>query len=240
MSFMKKTKNSKTGDKWLIGIDEVGRGPLAGPVTVGAVAVLVNRSNAVAYSKLRKKLMEISGIKYPIGIDSKKMKEIDRDFWYEVICKLVKREDLYAVVSSTSAEMIDKKGIAVCIKDLVNTNLKKLSKKSKFGTEGRQNSEDIFSQMDVLLDGGLKTSLTVGSQKTIIKGDEKELLISLASVFAKVTRDRHMKKLSKNHKYAHYGFDVHKGYGTVLHRSVIKKVGLSKEHRRSFCKNIFD
>lgn len=238
MTFMKKLRNRKTGDKgersmWLVGIDEVGRGPLAGPVTVGAVAVEIDGRIALTYKNLRKKLMEISGKKYPIGVDSKKMKESERDFWYEVILKLVKGGELISVVSSSSAQMIDKRGIAVCIKNLVDTNLKKISNKFKIKLS------NSFAQMNVLLDGGLKTSVPVASQKTIIKGDEKELLISLASVYAKVTRDRHMKRLSKSSKYCSYDFDIHKGYGTLKHRQTILKHGLSDEHRRSFCKNIF-
>lgn len=253
MTFMKKTKNRKTGDKsakWLVGIDEVGRGPLAGPVTVGAISFLIDGNIARTYANLRKKLMEISselnrGIKkeYPIGVDSKKMKESDREFWYKVIQKLVNEGPLYACTSSASAEEIDQKGIAVCIKELINKNLKKILKISKqeeqvSSGESLSTPRVSFEQLNVLLDGGLKTELPVGSQKTIIKGDEKELVISLASVYAKVTRDAHMKKLSKNYKYSVYEFDVHKGYGTLKHRLAMKKFGLSDEHRKSFCKNI--
>lgn len=258
MTFMKKTKNRKTGDKsaisaksekstvkhgkWLVGIDEVGRGPLAGPVTVGAVVILIDGSIARTYENLRKKMMEISGKlnggiakEYPIGVDSKKMKESDREFWYGVIQRLVDDGRLIVFTSSASAKEIDKKGIAVCIKELVNENLKKISKKSKHDPDVTFKK---FEQMDVLFDGGLKTELPVGSQKTIIKGDEKELLISLASVYAKVTRDTHMKKLSKNSKYEGYEFNIHKGYGTLKHRLAMQKFGLSDEHRKSFCKNI--
>lgn len=219
----------KASLKLLVGIDEVGRGPLAGPVTVGACAVLIegSTSTTATYKNLRKKLMEISGEEYPIGVDSKKMKESEREFWYNAISKLVRRGDIFISVKSLSAKMIDTKGIAVCIKELVDANIKTILKNSKVELES----------VGVLLDGGLTTNLTVASQKTIIKGDEKELLISLASVYAKVTRDRHMKKLSRNTKYIVYGFDIHKGYGTAGHRLAIRQKGLSDEHRRSFCKN---
>jgi ribonuclease HII len=230
---------SSSRGKWMIGIDEVGRGPLAGPVTVGAVSFFVDMNDARGYTELRNKLMEISGKEYPVGVDSKKMKESDRDFWYEIVLKLARSCDLHAVTSSASASMIDKKGIAVCIKELVDVNLKKLSRKFKIAGSLGETSDsmhDSLSQMQVLLDGGLKTALSVDSQKTIIKGDEKELLISLASVYAKVTRDNHMRKLSKNPKYSAYGFDMHKGYGTLKHRRAMKKHGLSDEHRKSFCK----
>jgi ribonuclease HII len=230
---MKKTQaGDKKGDvTWLIGVDEVGRGPLAGPVTVGAVAVKINGNVTQTYKKLRKKLIEISGKEYPMGVDSKKMKEIDRDFWYEAIkvCKRV-TDSFYVSVQSSSALSIDQKGIAVCIADLVDLNIKKILKKIQ---KKEPNAE--LQNLRILLDGSLKTSLKVGNQKTIIKGDEKELLISLASVYAKVTRDTYMKNISKNPKYNQYGFEIHKGYGTVNHRRAISKYGISDEHRRSFC-----
>lgn len=254
MTFMKKLKNRKTGDKgsvnavytganrgiWLIGIDEVGRGPLAGPVTVGAVALKIDGSTALTYKNLRKNLMEISGMlnggmikEYPMGVDSKKMKESDRDFWYKVIRTCVKNEDsFYVSVQSKSAKDIDQKGIAVCIADLVDLNIKKILNKIQ-KIDPNADLEDL----QILLDGALKTRLQVGNQKTIIKGDEKEMVISLASVYAKVTRDIYMKKVSKNPKYSQYGFEIHKGYGTLNHRRAILKYGMSKEHRESFCKN---
>ena len=67
---------------------------------------------------------------------------------------------------------------------------------------------------------------------TIIKGDVKEPIIALASICAKVTRDRKMRQWAK--KYPQYGFDVHKGYGTRRHYEAIKKNGLTDLHRRSF------
>lgn len=252
---MQKSKTGDKGDtcdsnlsrhKWLIGIDEVGRGPLAGPVTVGAVAILIdgpvgndrtNETYTETYEKLRKNLIEISGKEYPIGIDSKKMKEKDRDFWFEVIQKIETTQknetEFYASVQHMSAAQIDEKGIAVCIAELVDLNIRKILEKIHV-----KNPEAAFGDLLILLDGGLKTLLPVGSQKTIIKGDEKELLISLASVNAKVTRDRHMEELSKNSKYAGYGFEIHKGYGTLKHREAIKKQGLTDEHRVSFCRNL--
>ncbi|NDE68364.1 ribonuclease HII, partial [bacterium] len=67
------------------------------------------------------------------------------------------------------------------------------------------------------------------------KGDVKEKSIALASICAKVTRDRHMRKQAK--KYPQYGFDVHKGYGTRRHYEMIKQHGLLGLHRRSFLRD---
>lgn len=221
--------NKNVRNVWLVGIDEVGRGPLAGPVTVGAVAVLIDGTVARTYKNLRKKLMEISGKEYPVGIDSKKMKERDRDFWFNTIKRI---PSLIISVESKSAQDIDKKGIAVCIADLVDINLKKILKKIQ---KNNKVMDASFENFKVLLDGGLKTKLPVGGQKTIIKGDEKELLISLASIAAKVSRDAYMKNTSKDPKYSQYGFELHKGYGTLRHRNAILKHGMSGEHRKSFC-----
>jgi ribonuclease HII len=69
----------------------------------------------------------------------------------------------------------------------------------------------------------------------VIRGDEKISVISLASICAKVTRDRFMVKVSK--KYPKYDFHIHKGYGTLGHRKMIKKHGVSVVHRKSFLKS---
>ena len=83
----------------------------------------------------------------------------------------------------------------------------------------------------VLLDGALKAPPEY-SQETIINGDELIPIISLASIAAKVTRDRLMVELSK--KYPEYSFEKHKGYGTAAHYEALKKHGPCDIHRRSF------
>ena len=89
------------------------------------------------------------------------------------------------------------------------------------------------SVCEVRLDGGLKAPIAYKRQVTIIKGDEKESVIAMASIVAKVTRDRLMVRLDK--KYPEYGLAKHKGYGTKTHMTVIRRRGLSEIHRRSFC-----
>jgi ribonuclease HII len=222
-SSKKDLKSTTSGvTEFLLGADEVGRGPLAGPVTVCA-AMIQKKSEAT----IKKELKRLSGKAYPIGKDSKKMTETEREFWFECLQVLGKLGDIYFFVGSKSAKDIDKKGIAVCIKDLLDTAVTKAA-------ETQAGNLDL----EVRLDAGLKTSIPVYSQKAIVKGDEKEFVISIASVYAKVTRDMHMKKLSKKGEFAMYEFGIHKGYGTLKHRQAIKKFGLSKEHRKSFCKNI--
>ena len=83
----------------------------------------------------------------------------------------------------------------------------------------------------VQLDGALRASSEY-SQETIIHGDELIPLISLASIAAKVLRDRLMTKLSV--QYPEYGFEKHKGYGTKAHYEMLEKYGPCNIHRRSF------
>ena len=99
----------------------------------------------------------------------------------------------------------------------------------KFGSAAQ--IDQFVAQVRVLLDGSLKAPKEY-TQKTIIRGDATEPIISLASIAAKVVRDRHMVKLAK--KFPHYGFDVHKGYGTKAHGKAIERFGRCAEHRRSF------
>jgi ribonuclease HII len=95
-----------------------------------------------------------------------------------------------------------------------------------------------LDEVMVKLDGSLRAPAEFLFQETIIKGDSNEKVIGLASIMAKVTRDRYMVKVSTEVKYAMYDFARHKGYGTTVHREAIAKNGLSTLHRASYCKNI--
>ncbi len=203
--------------QYIIGIDEVGRGPLAGPVTVGAVCISADFKRSF-----------FRGIK-----DSKKLSAKAREMWREKALnfqrKIVRRslagQFLYAV-SSVAPSVIDKIGINKAIARAMKKSLSVLQKKL-----GAKESECL-----VLLDGGLRAPAQYQHQKTIIKGDEKESVIALASIFAKVNRDKKMEKFAI--KYPEYGFEKNKGYGTEYHCKKIRKHGPSKIHRKSFIKNI--
>lgn len=192
--------------QYLIGIDEVGRGPLAGPVTVGIVAI-DKKSSSKTLKDLKK-----------LGLnDSKKLKESDR----EKISAVAKKLNIRYATVSMGASFIDSRGISKAVRVAIARGLKRLNLDPK--------------NCDVKLDGLLHAPEIYIKQETIIKGDEKEPIISLASVIAKVTRDRKMVRLAK--KIPKYGFEVHKGYGTKRHMEAVLKYGLSEEHRRSFCSN---
>lgn len=189
--------------KYLIGIDEVGRGPLAGPVCVCSFIVSKNFNMSV-----------FNGIR-----DSKKLSARKREEWFEKIKELKKKRLVDYKIAYISNSEIDKIGISKSIQKAINKCLKNINPKT----------------CRVLLDGGIKAPKKFLNQKTIIKGDEKEKVISLASIVAKVSRDELMCNLSK--KYPKYEFHRHKGYGTALHIKKIKKHGICKIHRKTYLKN---
>ncbi|MEA3399339.1 MAG: ribonuclease HII [Patescibacteria group bacterium] len=189
---------------YIIGIDEAGKGPIAGPVCVA-----VFKANK---SFLQRMMDEIN---LPLR-DSKKLTKNMKNKWYSYLvdCKNDDRCDF--AYSFVSAEMIDKFGISKAIKKALETALSKIGSSKDF----------------IYLDGRLKAPEKYIHQKTIIKGDELHPIISLASIIAKVSRDRVMFNFSK--KYPNYRFEKHVGYGTKAHYQAIKSNGLTPIHRKSF------
>lgn len=200
--------------KYVVGIDEAGRGPLAGPVAVGLVLIPADFDWSL-----------LPGVG-----DSKKVSEKNRERIYKAALGLAKAGKLSCTVEMASAKAIDKRGIAVVIRECIDKGLKELS--------SRQDLELDWGKVMVKLDGSLKAPAYCVHQETIIKGDAKEKVIGLASILAKVTRDAYMRQLAEKPLYAPYQFAKHKGYGTALHRRTITQSGLSPEHRVSYCKNI--
>ena len=190
---------------YLVGIDEVGRGPLAGPITLCALCVK-NDFDFKNFSHIK---------------DSKKLSPQKRDEWFEKISKLRADGQVSFALSSVDADEIDSMGLTYCIKKAIRNILSELKLDPK--------------ETEVRLDGSLYAPKEFIFQKTIIKGDEKEPVISAASIVAKVTRDKMMVKFSQ--KYPEYGFEKHKGYGTAMHQKAIRAFGLTPIHRRSFIKD---
>lgn len=204
-------KAKLAGKKYIVGIDEVGRGPLAGPIAF--CAFLSPIDSLLKFSKDKKFI--------PGGNDSKKLKAKDREMWKIKIEELAKKNKWRWCVTWGTNKEIDKKGLAVVIKKCLESALTDLKIKS--------------SECHILLDGGLHIDKKY-RQETIVKGDEKELAIALSSILAKVERDNLMVKLAK--KFPKYSFEKHKGYGTRSHCEAIKKHGPCPIHRKSFIKNL--
>lgn len=195
--------------RFIIGIDEAGRGPLAGPVAVGAAMV----GEDFDWSLVR-------GAK-----DSKQMTPNSREALYETMCALRESGAIDFAVAFSSSKYIDTYGIVPAIKSALERALVSITK-----------DEPPSENCEVLLDGGLRAPERFANQKTIIRGDASEPVISLASIAAKVERDRLMCSLSA--RYPAYGFEIHKGYGTAAHRKAIAAEGLSQVHRATFCRAI--
>ncbi|MSU74665.1 ribonuclease HII [Candidatus Kaiserbacteria bacterium] len=188
--------------RFTLGVDEAGRGPLAGPVSVGVVMVPEGFDVAKEF----------------LGVaDSKKLSEKKREQIFNLLEARVVRGDVRFVVEFESAAVIDKEGIAVVVRRALTCGVNRLAPDA--------------SLVKVQLDGALRAPPEY-SQETIINGDELVPLISLASIVAKVSRDRLMLKLAE--EYPEYGFEKHKGYGTKLHYEMLQEYGLCAIHRRSF------
>lgn len=208
--------------KLIIGIDEAGRGPLAGPVTVGIFG---------AEEKIGKWLLKnIFNSKLR---DSKKLSEKKREEIYKKFLELKKDHKINFSVSHVSNKIIDKIGISKAIQNGINKSLKKINLTPNPSPRIRRGEKE---KIYIRLDGLLKAPKEFKNQKTIIKGDEKDVFIACASIVAKVSRDKLMCRLAQ--KYPNYGFEIHKGYGTRLHMEYIKRLGFSDIHRKTFCKGI--
>lgn len=190
----------------IIGIDEAGRGSLAGPVVVAAVVIPKSfYPRSASLPKLR---------------DSKKLSPAGREAWFKYIKSHPK------IVYSTSRiypRKIEKINIANCANLAAYRTFQKLNLPSK--------------NVSVFLDGSLylgKRATQPYFAKTVTRGDEKIIVIKLASIIAKVTRDRYMVKL--NQRYPQYQLHLHKGYGTKLHRNLIGRHGSAEIHRLTYLK----
>jgi len=192
-SFKEEKRLYKKGYKVVVGIDEVGRGPLAGPV--------------VACALYFKTLESLSHIK-----DSKQLSHKQRE---EAYALLKKNPNIEWGIGRVSEKVIDKINILQATKLAMRRAVNNLKRDCDF----------------LLLDGNFGIDVDL-PQKSIIKGDQKVLSISAASIVAKVTRDRMM--VNYNKKYPQYCFDKHKGYGSQLHRDLIKKHGRCPLHRQTF------
>ncbi len=181
---------------YICGIDEAGRGPLAGPVVAGAVVLPENCQ--ILYLN-----------------DSKQLSAKKREELYDII-----REK--AVCTGTGVvgpERIDEINILQATYEAMRQALRGLS-----------------VSPDVLLNDAVTIPGVNICQVPIIKGDAKSVSIAAASIVAKVTRDRMMVEYDR--LYPGYGFAANKGYGSGMHLEVLKRLGPSPIHRRSFIKQI--
>ncbi len=190
----------------IIGVDEAGRGPLAGPVAVGIVAVSPRLNLGTMFPGLK---------------DSKKLSPQKREELYAEAVGHARAGDISFCVRFSGNAYIDTFGITRAVRRGVWSGVGGLAPDP--------------AGVKVLLDGLLKAPPEY-KQETIIGGDALVAVISLASVVAKVRRDRLMERLSED--YPEYGFERHKGYGTKKHVAAIAQFGLCDIHRKTYCKSL--
>lgn len=203
-------------DAVIVGIDEAGRGPLAGPVVAGACHIplpLYNRRRSYGAWSPHKRAIKNDCI---IG-DSKALTAEQREHAYAWITA-----NCFWGVGMVSAEAIDRIGILEATNEAMRLALTMLSEK--------------ITPTYLLVDG--RDAFWFDYPHTsIIRGDDLEPAIAAGSIIAKVTRDRLMIEAAQ--EFPQYGFEGHKGYGSSNHIAAIKEYGPCGIHRRSFLRNIF-
>jgi ribonuclease HII len=220
--------------KYVIGIDEVGRGALAGPVVVAAVAVptkLRIKSAELRVRGIKNSEFLILNSKLAKLKDSKKLSSKQREIWFDYIKGNPK---IFYAISSVSPKIVDRINVSKAANLAATNAFRRLIK----------NSELKVQNCRIYLDGGLFLMPAIArslrqsnlNSTTVVKGDEKIPAISLASIVAKATRDRRIAK--KNRVCPGYCFHIHKGYGTKKHFAEIRKNGISNIHRLTFLRKI--
>ena len=204
----------QAGYKRIIGVDEVGMGCLAGPVVVCAVSF-----SPKFYRKSHKKLHWLR--------DSKLLQADKR----EEFAKELKKQNIKFKLSFCYPKTIDSLNIYQAARLAMKRAVLRLKAKNSPASprlgRGRAKLKNI-----VLVDGPYKIKGLDIEQMPIVKGDRKIFAIACASILAKVSRDRTMRRYAK--KFPKYGFEKHKGYGTKYHQAQLVSFGPSKIHRRSF------
>jgi ribonuclease HII len=220
--------------KYIIGIDEVGRGPLAGPIAVGVCLMPAGFRIKSGPCKLR---------------DSKRLSAKNREKWLcwlksEIArCRGSQKIHLTYAISRVYQKQIDRINISASANLAAYKACRKVLK--EIGAYKQRGIE-----VEIYLDGGLYIKsknyqvLMIGQRfqgvrvkfvKTVIAGDEKITAVKLASITAKVSRDRYME--SQHKKYPFYNFDRHKGYGTKEHLKAVRRYGPCPIHRLTFLNN---
>jgi ribonuclease HII len=207
------TKKQKLGVNLIAGVDEAGRGPLAGPLVAAAVILdleSINPSNKV--TRNNDVVSDILGDLWSEINDSKKLTQKKRGELYEFI---ITNAVSFSIVEISSIQ-IDKQGIAKANKNALYQAVKDLK----------------IQPQHILSDYFKIDNLPQQMQTNITKGDSLSLSIAAASILAKVHRDNIMQQMHL--KYPQYGFDTHKGYGTKAHKTALSQFGPCEIHRRSF------
>jgi ribonuclease HII len=190
-----------------VGVDEAGRGPLAGPVV----------ASAVVYKRLDFEIPLKATKAFQLIRDSKKLSEKQREQAFDLVS-----EHFYVGVGIVNAETIDRVNILQATFLAMKAALTDLKRKLPQGS----------GEVHLLLDGNQLLPSYSDSQEAVVSGDSTVRSIAAASIIAKVTRDRMLDEYET--LYPQYGFAKHKGYGTKVHMDALRKYGPTPVHRISF------
>lgn len=199
----------------VMGIDEAGRGPLAGPVCAAAVSLPIALAETLAAGPWK----DVN--------DSKKLTAAKR----EELASIIKNTEgcLYAIASASPQE-IDRLNILKATHLAMRRAALALAEKAAAHVAAAAGGTDA-PKFSILVDGLPVPTLPFPSSN-IVKGDSKSLFIAAASILAKTARDSYCEEMDRRHP--EYGFARHKGYPTPEHLEALRRLGPCPEHRRSF------
>ena len=218
----------------LIGVDEAGRGALAGPVVAGAVLVtpdfLEGRWATTKAGRVN---------------DSKQLTPADREELWLEFEGLVAQGQIHATFGVADVAEIEQHNILGATKLAMRRALEGIYPPEAFQ---RKTEPDLFASAEeiaafqptvsarILVDGLALRNFPY-PHTGIVSGDARSLGIAMASIIAKVTRDRLMNALDAT--YPGYGFAQHKGYGTEEHREAVLRLGRCVQHRDLFLRKLY-
>jgi ribonuclease HII len=210
----------------IIAVDEVGRGPLIGPVVIGAIRFFVQDKKEL--SQLLK-CLKPKGVTDSKKLTSKKRLEILADLGMGL---LNYREKTHIFINSTKVDYVtwEMDHEVIDRENILAASLRGMKEASQFLSGKKKN------QVTVLIDGNKKfrwgNKTSPFHEIPIIKGDQLSLLIGLASILAKEKRDSDMRQM--HGLFPHYGLNAHFGYPTKFHKAAIKEFGPCPFHRKTF------
>lgn len=213
---------------FLIGVDEAGRGCLAGPVVAGACIVTNELFNS-------KDALELSS---HIN-DSKQLSAEAREKQFDILKQLQAEGLIDFAVAEGSVEEIAERNILGATRLAMQRALEEVASRADKWTLPHLAADDPLFQasedVKLIVDGRPLKPFPY-AHEGVVKGDGKSLSIAMASIAAKVSRDRTMAGLDKD--YPEYGFAKHKGYGTAAHRAALKAHGATPIHRELFLRKV--
>ena len=193
-----------TDPSYIIGLDEAGRGPWAGPVTAAAVWLDPHRCPAGLLDEID---------------DSKALNPAARTRIFAGLHDAVAAGEAAIGVGEASVAEID------------DLNILRASLLAMQRAAEDLRAHASFTPTAALIDGNHVPDLPCPAE-AVIGGDRHSLSIAAASIIAKVVRDEQMDRLAVD--YPGYGWEHNRGYGTRMHRSALDSLGVTPEHRRSF------